>query len=193
MPPAASPACHNNVIVRFRAVINQEKNMSSRATTPGFQPIRRDQLREEREHDSYKLQHKPPEPAACPDCGAVYHNGRWQWGPRPNGSHDVTCPACHRIRDHFPAGFVHVDGQFFGEHRNELTRLMRHHEAKANAEHPLARIMAIEDTVDGLLVTTTDIHLARDLGDALHHAYQGELEFHYNEAETKLRVHWHRP
>lgn len=67
---------------------------------------------------------------------------------------------------------------------------MRHHEAKA--EHPLARIMTIEDAADGILVTTTDLHLARDLGDALHHAYQGKLEFHYNDAETRLRVHWHR-
>lgn len=166
--------------------------MNSRQSPAGFHPIRRDQLRQEREHDSYKLQHKPPEPAVCPDCGAIYHSGRWQWGVRPNGSHELICPACHRIRDHFPAGFVHIAGAFFTDHREELTHLIRHHETKAKAEHPLARIMAIEDADDGILVTTTDIHLARDLGDALHHAYQGELEFHYNEAEKLLRVHWQR-
>jgi hypothetical protein len=52
--------------------------------------------------------------------------------------------------------------------------------------------MAIDDQDDGVLVTTTDVHLARDLADALHHAYQGELEFHYNEAEKRLRAHWQR-
>lgn len=166
--------------------------MTSRSSPASFRPVRRDQLRQEREHDSYKMQHKPPEPAACPDCGAIYHGGRWQWGEQPAGSHEVVCPACHRIRDHFPAGFVHIEGKFFADHREEVTSLLHHHEAKAKAEHPLVRIMAIEADVDGVLVTTTDIHLARDLGDALHHAYQGELEFHYNEAEKLLRVRWRR-
>jgi NMD protein affecting ribosome stability and mRNA decay len=166
--------------------------MSPKSSAPGFHPIRRDQLREEREHDSYKQQHKPPEPAVCQDCGIIYHGGRWQRGEVKSGSHEVICPACHRIRDHFPAGFVHVGGEFFRGHRDELIQLLRHHETKAEAQHPLARIMAIDDDADGILVTTTDIHLARDLGDALHHAYKGELEFHYNEAEKRLRVHWQR-
>jgi hypothetical protein len=45
--------------------------------------------------------------------------------------------------------------------------------------------MAIEKTKDGTLVTTTDIHLARGIGDALHHAYRGELEFHYNPEQNR--------
>ena len=165
----------------------------------GFQPIRRDQLRQEREHDTYKRQHKPPEPSACPDCGAIFHAGRWQWGLRRPDSTEVTCPACHRIRDDFPAGFLHVGGRFFAEHRDEILSLIRHHAEKTRAEHPLARIMTIKKTrgekeggEESLLVTTTDIHLVRDLGEALHHAYHGELEFHYNEAEKLLRVHWQR-
>jgi NMD protein affecting ribosome stability and mRNA decay len=171
---------------------SKETIMSSHSSAVGFHPVRRDQLRQEREHDSYRLQHKPAEPAACPDCGAIYHGGRWQWGDRPSGSQDVVCPACHRIRDKFPAGFLQIGGKYFADHREELTSLMRHHEAKAKAEHPLTRIMAIAEAADGVLVTTTDIHLARDLGDALHHAYQGELEFHYNDAEKLLRVNWRR-
>jgi hypothetical protein len=97
----------------LRAANDKEKKMKSRSIPSGFFPIRRDQLREEREHDSYKLQHKPPEPAACLDCGALYHGGRWQWGLRPEGSHDLICPACHRMRDHFPAGYVDIGGDFF--------------------------------------------------------------------------------
>ena len=166
--------------------------MNAKTTHPGFRAVRRDQLREEREHDSYKLQHKLPEPAVCPECGAFFHAGRWQWGERPSGASEVVCPACHRSRDHFPAGFVHVSGPYFLEHREELTSLIRHHEEKAKAEHPLARIIEIEPADDGILVTTTDIHLARDLGEALHHSCQGDLEFHYNEDQKLLRVHWHR-
>jgi hypothetical protein len=53
--------------------------------------------------------------------------------------------------------------------------------------------MAIEDQDDGsVLVTTTDSHLARDIGEALEHAHKGELEFHYNDADNLLRVFWQR-
>ena len=166
--------------------------MNSQSANSGFHPVRRDQLRQERVHDTYKLQQKLPEPAVCMDCGAVYHAGRWQWTARPTGAHEVVCAACHRIRDRFPAGFVEVGGSFFAEHKAEFLSLLRRHEEKEKAEHPLARIMAIEDNAAGVLVTTTDIHLARDLGEALHHAYQGDLEFHYNTAENLLRVHWRR-
>lgn len=41
---------------------------------------------------------------------------------------------------------------------------------------------------DGILETTTEIHLARGIGEALHHAFKGELEFHYNQLESLLRV-----
>ena len=166
--------------------------MNAKTIPPGFRPMRRDQLREEREHDSYKLQHKLPEPAVCPECGAFFHAGRWQWGEHPSGASEVVCPACHRIRDRFPAGFVYVGGPYFIDHRDEFTSLIRHHEEKEKARHPLARIIDVEPADDGMLVTTTDIHLARDLGEALHHACQGDLEFHYNEDQKLLRVHWHR-
>jgi hypothetical protein len=36
--------------------------------------------------------------------------------------------------------------------------------------------MQIEEQVDGILITTTDIHLPRRIGEALHRAYQGEIE-----------------
>lgn len=166
--------------------------MTSRPVDAGFHPVRRDQLRQERVHDTYKLQGKLAEPAVCTDCGAIYHAGRWQWGERPVAAVAVICPACHRIRDHFPAGFVEAGGSFFSAHKDEALTLLRHHEEKEKAEHALARIMAVENTQDGVLVTTTDIHLARDLGEALHHAFQGELAFPYNEAENRIRVQWHR-
>lgn len=51
--------------------------------------------------------------------------------------------------------------------------------------------MKIEAQDDGLLITTTDIHLARGIG-GLHHAFGGELEFHYNRQDNLLRVAWQR-
>jgi NMD protein affecting ribosome stability and mRNA decay len=158
----------------------------------GFHPIRRDRLLQESRHDAYKARHKLAEPTVCPGCGAVFHDGRWQWLAKPAQAHAEKCPACHRIEDDFPAGYVSVRGDFFNAHRDELLQLVRNEETRAKAEHPLKRIMAIADEDGGSLITTTDIHLARGIGEALHHAYQGELEYHYNEQENLLRVTWQR-
>lgn len=158
----------------------------------GFRPVRRDKLIQERVHDAYKTWGKLPEPTVCPDCGAVHHKGRWQWLPRPDGAHEQPCPACHRIRDRFPAGYVTLAGDFLARHRDEILHLVRNHGQKAQTEHPLERIIAVEERDGGVLVTTTDIHLARSIGEALESAYQGTLEFHYNEGENLLRVHWER-
>lgn len=164
--------------------------MSSRTPPPGFHPVRHDRLLQEQVHDAYKSRGKLHEPTVCTQCGAVFHEGHWQWGAAPAGAHEETCPACHRIHDHYPAGFVTLGGDFFHAHRDEIMHLVHNHEQRERREHPLQRIMAVEDQGSEVLVTTTDIHLARGIGEAVHHAYQGELEFHYNPQENLLRVHW---
>ncbi|HEX9870686.1 MAG TPA: hypothetical protein VGC99_19250 [Candidatus Tectomicrobia bacterium] len=68
----------------------------------------------------------------------------------------------------------------------------RHEEATEKAAYPLHRIMDIETRTDGILITTTDIHLPRRIGEALHHAYRGELEVHSVDEDRSLRVHWQR-
>ncbi len=166
--------------------------MSQSKHPPGFHLLRRDQLMQESVHDSYQSKGKLPEPTVCPECGAVFHQGRWQWMERPAKSHKTTCPACQRINDRFPAGYVLLGGAFLDAHEAEITQLLRHHEEKENAEHPLQRIMAVTRNAQGMEVTTTGIHLARALGDALHHAYQGTLEYHYNPDQMLLRVSWMR-
>ena len=154
--------------------------------------MRREELRDELVHDSYKSGHKLAEPSLCPECGAVYRGGRWTWSAAPAKASDAMCPACHRIRDGFPAGHVTLRGEFFLAHRDEILQLVRNRETHERAEHPLQRIIAIEPSPDGALITTTDIHLARNIGDALHSAYKGELEYHYNRQENLLRVEWRR-
>jgi NMD protein affecting ribosome stability and mRNA decay len=155
-------------------------------------PVRGAGIIVERVHDAYRSDHKPPEPTVCPQCQATYHAGRWQWTAPPAVAHEELCPACRRIRDEFPAGYVTIEGEFFGQHRDELMQLVKHRAEHAKAEHPLQRIMTTDDTADGVLITTTDTHLARGLGEALHHAHQGELKFHYEDAQNLLRVHWKR-
>ena len=161
----------------------------------GFRMLRREQLLQEVVHDTYKLPRKLAEPTRCPDCAAVYRDGRWKWGREGRGAgpaHETRCPACQRIRDEFPAGFVSVSGEFFAQHRDEILALIRHSEENEKRNHPLERIMKIADDSGGVLVTTTGVHLARLIGDALEDAYKGSLEFHYNKEEQLLRVAWQR-
>lgn len=166
--------------------------MKPKEVAPAPRSVRRNRMIRERVHDSYKLRRKRPEPTLCPGCGAVFREGRWQWAPAPNAARRETCPACNRIRDGFPAGFVTLDGAFLRSHRDELVQLVRNLEAREKAEHPLQRIIDIAEQNGALVVTTTDIHLARGIGEALHRAYRGELQFHYNEEESLLRVRWSR-
>lgn len=167
--------------------------MGTHTTHPGFHPINRhDGIFQEQIHDTYQTKGKIPEPAVCPQCSAVLHKGRWQWLEAPANAQQHSCPACQRIHDHYPAGFLTLQGDFFHAHRDEVVSLIHNIEKKEKAEHPLKRIMAIEEKNDEALITTTDIHLARGIGEAIHHAYQGDLEFHYNPAENLLRVNWSR-
>lgn len=153
---------------------------------------RQDRLIQERVHDAYKLRRKLPEPTVCPQCGAVYRTGRWQWGERPADAREETCPACNRARDKLPAGTVHLSGPFFEANRVEILNLIINRGKDATRQRPLKRIIDIQDQEDGVLVTTTEIGLARTIGKAVHDAYQGNLDFQYVKGESELEVRWTR-
>lgn len=167
--------------------------MADSSRTGGFsRAARMNRLLKEWVHDTYKSKHKLPEPTVCRQCGAVYRKGSWRWEDAPVGAHEDTCAACLRIEDNVPAGYLTLEGSFLVEHREEVMHLVRNIEAKEKKEHPLKRIMAVDEKPDGLVVTVTDPHLARGIGEALHQAYKGELDFSYQEEENLLRVFWRR-
>ncbi len=143
--------------------------------------------------DPYQAQHKLGEPTACRQCGVVYHHGRWQWGPTPAGAHEDLCPACRRINDGFPAGTVTLHGDIVRQNKDQLIGLAQNQEAAEKGEHPLNRIVKIEETDDGLVISTTDIHLPRRIGEAVRRAFHGELEMHFDEAGYFVRVDWRAP
>jgi hypothetical protein len=144
--------------------------------------------------DPYKMTHKSHGPAVCTQCGAVYVHGRWQWGERPEEAAATICQACHRINDHYPAGIVTLAGPLVASHRDEITRLVRHQEQIEKPEHPLNRIISVEqEGPDRLVVETTDIHLPRRIGEAMARAYKGELTEHFDEGGYFVRVNWNRP
>ncbi len=146
----------------------------------------------ERQLDSYGLRGKLPDPTACSGCGAIYRDGRWCFGAPPADAHRTRCPACRRIEDDYPAGILRVSGDFAAAHAAEIQSLARHVEEREKQEHALKRIMSIETEGKDLLIKTTDAKLARGIGEALEHAYHGELHYRMTEAENVLRVEWKR-
>ena len=156
-------------------------------------PSRRDRLVREHIHDPYKTKSKYPEPTVCPVCNAVYRDGRWQWADSwPADSRQALCQACQRTKDNYPAGVVTLRGGFAMRHKAEILNLARNLEAEERAQHPLHRIMKSEELPNSIVLSTTDIHLPRRIGDALHNAYKGELELGYSLESCFLRVNWTR-
>ena len=166
--------------------------MSSRRTDARNGRARRDRLLGDERGDPYRERGKLPEPTVCPDCGAVVREGRWQWCSAPFGAAEHRCPACRRIRDDYPGGHLALTGEFQRDHRDEIINLARNLEEREKALHPLERIMDVRDENDALVITTTGVHLVRGIANAVAHAYKGELDFHYEDGETLLRMHWHR-
>ncbi|MFN0146641.1 MAG: BCAM0308 family protein [Dehalococcoidia bacterium] len=134
----------------------------------------------------------PPEPTRCPGCGATVHGGRWTWEKAPAGAHEQTCPACRRIADDYPEGFLTISGSFFAAHRQEILALIENVATTEGAEHPLNRVMDQREEGGSLIIRTTDNHLPRRMGEALHGAYKGTLDFRYPPEEAALRVTWSR-
>lgn len=153
---------------------------------------RKDRLVKERQHDAYHGRAKLPDPTVCTECGVVYIKGRWVWHKAPEDAHRSICPACRRIADRFPVGHIEMKGDFLAEHRDEIINLVHHVEQKEMSTHPMERIMTIDNIPDGVLVTTTGIHLARGIGSALSSAYCGDLTIRYLDAETCVKVSWVR-
>lgn len=147
---------------------------------------------EERVKDPYRTREKWQEPSVCPDCSAIYHKGHWQWGAAPQGAHKHRCPACARIHDRVPAGFLTIEGPFFAQHKDEILHAVRNHETAEKARHALERIMGIEEDENGTTVQFTGVHLARATGEALHSAYKGDLHIDFSDEDGQIRVRWSR-
>ncbi len=153
---------------------------------------RRNRLIQEERHDAYQQKKKWQEPTVCSECNAVFLEGRWAWWEPAINARRIVCPACQRIKDKDPAGRLEIRGSYFVHHQDEVLNLIRNTESKEKDAHPMERIMGITSEEDHSLLTTTGIHIARRIGDALQDAYQGELNFTYGDAEKSIHMVWSR-
>ncbi len=162
--------------------------------TPSLRVVRRPEGERRIAHreDPYRLGQRPVEPTLCPTCKASFQGGRWTWEAAPADSFEQVCPACQRIHDKFPAGYVTLKGDFFASHRDEIVALVQSHEKTEKAERPLQRIMAIEDRKDAVEITVTDPQLARGIAEVLHETFKGDMKLRYSRDENLLRATWKR-
>lgn len=155
-------------------------------------PGRQDRMLQEQVHDPYRHSQKLKEPTVCPECNAVVHNGHWSWADVPADANQQICPACQRIRDRLPAGYLTLRGEFLSLHEEEIMNLIHNHVERERSMHPLKRIMQSQKEEESVVVTFTDAHLTRGVGDAIYKAYGGELDIQYTKDDIMLRVNWSR-
>lgn len=149
-------------------------------------------IRDVGQHDAYRDRGALPEPSVCRACRALFAGGRWTWETAPANAAQTTCPACRRIEDRFPAGFLTLSGAFLGEHREEIVNLARNRAELERQAHPLNRVATWEEADGEIRITTTDTHTPRRIAEAIHDAYHGELAFEYLDDDSVIRVRWAR-
>ncbi|MGQ9365753.1 BCAM0308 family protein [Azospirillum sp. ST 5-10] len=141
-------------------------------------------------HDPYALRASPDDPMRCTECGALFLEGRWRWGLLYIDATQGVCPACRRAADHAPAGTLVLSGRYVEAHKDEILFTLRHNEGLERQEHPMRRIMDIEERNGALVVTTTDIHMPARLGKALDETHHGALDIRPADGQYLVIVHW---
>lgn len=159
-----------------------------------YRESRKDKLLKPELHDPY-LKPRISGPAHCPTCGASCLAGRWGWQSSPTDGQSpevVTCPACRRIADNVPAGTLTLTGDFIDSHLDEIMNLAINTEKMEKEQHPLERLMRFRKIDNGMVITTTGVHLANRIGHALDAAYKGHSEYRYSDSDVQVSITWLR-
>lgn len=148
--------------------------------------------------DPYLLGLPPQEKAVCKVCGAMWHSKRWALRDAAamlasnDKSLQTLCPACRKVRDKFPQGYVTIQGTFAVAHKDEILNLLRNKETRALHINALERIMDIKEGADSIEVSTTTEKLAQRIGRMLNKAYCGDVEYKWSSDDKLARVVWTR-
>jgi len=163
-----------------------------KAVRGSFRMLKHEQVMGALAEDSYREPRRRPDPSVCPQCGATHQGGRWTWRAAPADAPRHECPACRRTADYYPAGILTFEGPFVAGHREQILAIVHAREAREKADHPLQRVMAVEEAPGRMVVATTGNQLAHGIARAVKRACKGSLEYHYSKGENLLRARWMR-
>lgn len=135
----------------------------------------------------------------CSKCGVIYRQKRWimdsvellRVKENPEAG-VIVCPACQKMRDKVPGGFLTLSGSYLRQHEHEILELIKNTEAKSRGKNPLGRIMELHQEGDMLTIHTTLDRLAEKLGKEIYKAHRGDLAFQWSHGENMVRVAWQR-
>ncbi|HXN07803.1 MAG TPA: BCAM0308 family protein [Nitrospiria bacterium] len=154
---------------------------------------------EAKSNDPYGSRKGSKDPAKCGICQSVYHRKRW-YTKEDRLDLDVSektmtitvCPTCRKTRENYPQGVVTLRGEFLAENKDEILHLIRNEEERTKRINPVARIISVKDTDDGIEIQTTSERFAERLGKEVKKAFKGELHFHWSKGDKLVRVEWVR-
>ena len=89
-----------------------------------------------------------------------------------------------------PAGWLLLEGPRIAAAHDDLLALVRHVAQRERDEHPLNRILEIDDRGDRIEISTTDVHLPQRIGEAMKAAHHGRLTVRYGKDEYSVRTRW---
>ncbi len=138
--------------------------------------------------------------SVCEGCHAVCMNKRWyadgdvyETAIKNPETVMMVCPACLKIRDHFPGGIVTLKGDYVLPHKQDLMNLVKNEEERARGLNPLERVMSVKENGYGsIVISTTNEKLAQRLGRAIKKAFHGEVTYRWSHDNKLARVDWVR-
>lgn len=129
---------------------------------------------------------RPPEPAICERCGAVFRRRAWHAGRTASHAllaraHWVTCPACVQRRDATYLGRLRIVGPSAVLQEDLIRRRSENVAARAEAAQPEHRIVSIERDGDALEILTTSQKLAHRLAHELKEVLGGKVTYRWSD------------
>jgi hypothetical protein len=135
----------------------------------------------------------------CPRCHAISDHKQWyfderhyqelKWNPNVRA---VLCPGCTEFDRAMYGGEVRLRGSLLVKNKREALQLIRDTERQAMLENPLARLAAVHDHGEEIVVLTTTPYLARRIGTEFKKAFDGTLRVDKLPQEDFVRVYWER-
>jgi len=91
-------------------------------------------------------------------------------------------------------GVLHIKGNFFMQHQEEILNAIRHSDDMARERDALNRVMKIiRMNEDDIAIFTTKNQLAVTIGKKLDSAFKGgKLDIHWSKGDRDVEVTWHK-